>query len=178
MAKVSFASMKLKVDDTIKVVNINGKDIEVKQYLPIEDKNNLCEVALHAAAAGTVFNPLLAEAYFNTFVVIEYTNIKFTDTQNAYILKLYDILDSNDIINQVIETIPEREYHFWLDSFNTMVNEITNYMTSAKAIADDLMQYAPDKSAQIAENVSNFDAEKYEEILRLAQATGLPLKAE
>lgn len=178
MAKVSFASMKLKVDDTIKVVNINGKDIEVKQYLPIEDKNSLCEVALHAAAAGTVFNPLLAEAYFNTFVVIEYTNINFTDTQKADILKLYDILDSNDIINQVIETIPEREYRFLLDSFITMVNEITNYMTSAKAIADDLMQYAPDKSAQIAENVSNFDAEKYEEILRLAQATGLPLKAE
>lgn len=178
MAKVSFASMKLKVDDTIKVVNINGKDIEVKQYLPIEDKNSLCEVALHAAAAGTVFNPLLAEAYFNTFVVIEYTNINFTDTQKADILKLYDILDSNDIINQVVETIPEREYRFLLDSFITMVNEITNYMTSAKAIADDLMQYAPDKSAQIAENVSNFDAEKYEEILRLAQATGLPLKAE
>ena len=176
MAKVSFASMKLKVDDTIKVVNINGKDIEVKQYLPIEDKNSLCEVALHAAAAGTVFNPLLAEAYFNTFVVIEYTNINFTDTQKADILKLYDILDSNDIINQVVETIPEREYRFLLDSFITMVNEITNYMTSAKAIADDLMQYAPDKSAQIAENVSNFDAEKYEEILRLAQATGLPLK--
>lgn len=178
MAKVSFASMKLKVDDTIKVVNINGKDIEVKQYLPIEDKNSLCEVALHAAAAGTVFNPLLAEAYFNTFVVIEYTNINFTDTQKADILKLYDILDSNDIINQVVETIPEREYRFLLDSFITMVNEITNYMTSAKAIADDLMQYAPDKSAQIAENVSNFDAEKYEEILRLAQATGLPLKEE
>lgn len=178
MAKVSFASMKLKVDDTIKVIKINDKEVEVKQYLPIEDKNSLCEVALHAAAAGTVFNPLLAEAYFNTFVVIEYTNINFTDTQKADILKLYDILDSNDIINQVIETIPEREYHFLLDSFNTMVNEITNYMTSAKAIADDLMQYAPDKSAQIAENVSNFDVEKYEEILRLAQATGLPLKEE
>lgn len=176
MAKVSFASMKLKVDDTIKVVNINGKDIEVKQYLPIEDKNSLCEVALHAAAAGTIFNSLLAEAYFNTYVVIEYTNINFTDNQKADILKLFDILDSNDVINEVIAAIPEREYNLLLSSFEDMVEAIGTYMTSAKAIADDLMQYAPDKSAQLAENVSNFDAEKYEEILRLAQATGLPLK--
>ena len=176
MAKVSFASMKLKVDDTIKVIKINDKEVEVKQYLPIEDKNSLCEVALNAAAAGTIFNPLLAEAYFNTYVVIEYTNINFTDNQKADVLKLFDILDSNDVINEVIAAIPEREYNLLLSSFEDMVEAIGTYMTSAKAIADDLMQYAPDKSAQIAENVSSFDAEKYEEILRLAQATGLPLK--
>ena len=176
MAKVSFASMKLKVDDTIKVIKINDKEVEVKQYLPIEDKNSLCEVALNAAAAGTIFNPLLAEAYFNTYVVIEYTNINFTDNQKADILKLFDILDSNDVINEVIAAIPEREYNLLLSSFEDMVEAIGTYMTSAKAIADDLMQYAPDKSAQLAENISNFDIEKYEEVMKIAQQTGAPLR--
>lgn len=176
MAKVSFVSMKLKVDDSVKVIKINEKEVEVKQYLPIEDKNSLCEVALHAAAAGTIFNPLLAEAYFNTYVVIEYTNINFTDNQKADILKLFDILDSNDVINEVIAAIPEKEYKSLVESFEEMIYNIKYYMTSAKAIADDLMQYAPDKSAQLAENISNFDIEKYEEVMKIAQQTGAPLR--
>lgn len=176
MAKVSFASMKLKVDDSVKVIKINEKEVEVKQYLPIEDKNSLCEVALHAAAAGTIYNPLLAEAYFHTFVVIEYTNINFTDNQKADVLKLYDILESNDIINQVIEAIPTKEYELLLESFEEMTEKIGSYMISAKAIADDLLQYAPDKSAELAENVANFDADKFTEVMRIAQDTGAHLE--
>lgn len=174
MAKVSFASMKLKVDNNIQVITINDKEVEVIQYLPIEDKNNLCEIALHSAAAGTIFNPMIAEAYFNTYIVIEYTNINFTDNQKADILKLYDILESNDVINQVIKAIPEREYVSLLHYFEEMSNNLNSYMTSAKAIADDLMQYAPSKSAELAENVANFDADKFTEVMKIAQATGLP----
>lgn len=173
MAKVSFASMKLKVDDSVKTINIGEKEIEVKQYLPIEDKNNLCEIALQNASAGTIFNPLLAEVYFSTYIVIEYTNLNFTDNQKADILKLFDILDSNDIINKVIEAIPQKEYEVLVNSFEEMMCNIKYYMSSAKAIADDIMQYAPDKSAEIAENVINFDVEKYEQIMKIAQEAGI-----
>ena len=173
MAKVSFASMKLKVDDSVKIINIGEKEIEVKQYLPIEDKNNLCEIALQNASAGTIFNPLLAEVYFSTYIVIEYTNLNFTDNQKADILKLFDILDSNNIINKVIEAIPQKEYEVLVNSFEEMMCNIKYYMSSAKAIADDIMQYAPDKSAEIAENVTNFDVEKYEQIMKIAQEAGI-----
>lgn len=173
MAKVSFASMKLKVDDSVKIINIGEKEIEVKQYLPIEDKNNLCEIALQNASAGTIFNPLLAEVYFSTYIVIEYTNLNFTDNQKADILKLFDILDSNNIINKVIEAIPQKEYEVLVNSFEEMMCNIKYYMSSAKAIADDLLQYAPDKSAEIAENVTNFDVEKYEQIMKIAQEAGI-----
>ena len=173
MAKVSFASMKLKVDDSVKIINIGEKEIEVKQYLPIEDKNNLCEIALQNASAGTIFNPLLAEVYFSTYIVIEYTNLNFTDNQKADILKLFDILDSNDIINKVIEALPQKEYEILVNSFEEMMCNIKCYMSSAKAIADDLLQYAPDKSAEIAENVTNFDVEKYEQIMKIAQEAGI-----
>lgn len=169
MAKVSFASMKLKVDETVKTITINDKEVEVKQYLPIEDKNSLCENALQGAIGGTIFNPLLAEAFFSTYIVIEYTNINFTDNQKSDILKLFDILDSNNIINQVIEAIPQKEYKALIDSFEEMVSDTKDYMISAKAIADDLMQYAPNKSAEVAENVANFDEEKFASIMKIAQ---------
>lgn len=173
MAKVGFASMKLKIDDTVKIIKIGEKEIEVKQYLSIEDKNSLCEIALQNAIAGTIFNPLLADAYFHTYLVIEYTNINFTDNQKADILKLFDVLESNDIINQVIEVIPEKEYRALTDAFKEMIENTAKYMISAKAIADDLLQYAPNKSAEIIDNVANFDVEKYEQIMKIAQETGI-----
>lgn len=169
MAKVSFASMKLKVNEAVNVIDLYGKEVEVKQYLPIEDKNSLCEIALQAATGGTIFNSLLAEAYFNTYIVMEYTNINFTDTQKSDILKLYDILDSNGVINLIISSIPKDEYTMLYDNFIEMSEKINKYMTSAKAIADDIMQYAPNKSAEVAANLADFDEEKFANIIQIAQ---------
>jgi hypothetical protein len=173
MAKVSFASMKLKVNEAVNVIDLFGKEVEVKQYLPIEDKNSLCEIALQAATGGTVFNSLLAEAYFNTYIIIEYTNINFTDNQKADVLKLYDILDSNGIIDTVIEAIPKEEYITLYESFTEMTKNINKYMTSAKAIADDIMQYAPNKSAEITANLADFDEEKFANVIKIAQDTNM-----
>ena len=38
MAKVSYANLKLKTDKTVKAFDFMGQEIEVLQYLPIEDK--------------------------------------------------------------------------------------------------------------------------------------------
>ena len=169
MAKASFAAMKLKINDEVKVVDIFGQSVEVKQYLPVEEKNNLIEISLQHAARGTVFNDLLLDAYFHVFLVFKYTNINFTDKQKEDILTLYDILECNDVITEVISAIPEQEYNNLRDEMTYMAKQIAEYMISAKAIADDLMQYAPDKSAELAENVANFDIEKYQQIMTIAK---------
>ena len=41
MSKVSYANMKLKVNNEIKTFDFNGNEIEVLSYLPIEDKFDL-----------------------------------------------------------------------------------------------------------------------------------------
>ena len=37
MAKVSYSSLKLKLNTNVKTFNFNGSEIEVLQYLPVED---------------------------------------------------------------------------------------------------------------------------------------------
>ena len=41
MAKVAFSKLGLKVNQDIKTIEFNGQNIEVKQYLPIQDKLRL-----------------------------------------------------------------------------------------------------------------------------------------
>ena len=46
MAKVTYASLKLKTDDSVKIFKINDTEIEVLKYLPIEDKYDLISITL------------------------------------------------------------------------------------------------------------------------------------
>ena len=41
MAKVTFSSLKKKNEENIKKFTFNDKEIEVLQYLPVNEKNNL-----------------------------------------------------------------------------------------------------------------------------------------
>ena len=46
MGKVSYANLKLKVKNDTKVIDFEGNGIEALQYLPIEDKKDLVQIAM------------------------------------------------------------------------------------------------------------------------------------
>ena len=54
--KVSYANLKLKVDNSIKTFDFNGNQIEVLQYLPIEDKYDLIMITLQKAKENGIYN--------------------------------------------------------------------------------------------------------------------------
>lgn len=173
MAKVSFASMKLKTQDDVIKIQIADKEVEIKKYLPAKDKNNLIEITLQNATEGTVFNTFLMDVYFHTYMIFAYTNINFTDTQKEDILKLYDILETNGVIEAVIAALDAEAGHEYKDLREYMLemaDYTSKYMLSAKAIADDLMQYAPDKAEQITNTLENFDEQKFETLINVAKA--------
>ena len=77
MAKQSFASMKLKINDKVNEFDFNGFKIEVQQYLPIEDKIDLVQIALQMSEEDGIYNEALLDMYFNLYIVFLYTNISF-----------------------------------------------------------------------------------------------------
>ena len=92
MAKVSFGSLKLKKTEEVNKISIADKEIEVKTYLPIEDKYDLIQATLLEAAEGIGFNEVLLELNLNLNIIYLYTNLTFTDLQRQDKFKLYDIL--------------------------------------------------------------------------------------
>ena len=91
MAKVSFGTLKLKKQETTTTIKIADKDIEVLNYLPIEDKYDLIQATLLEAAEGIGFNEVLLELNLNLNIIYLYTNLTFTDLQRQDKFKLYDI---------------------------------------------------------------------------------------
>lgn len=173
MAKVTFGSLKLKMKDEVKTITINEKEIEIKQYLSAEDKNSILESTIVQADGGTILNTFAIDVYFHLFIIFKYTNLTFTDTQKADMFKLYDILESNEIINQIVAEIPTEEYKELRDNLEEMIKLYNEYRNSAKALVEQFTMFAPNTAIDINEKIQNLDISKMQEILSLANFMGM-----
>lgn len=83
MAKIGFNKLGLTKDTSVTEVEWNGQTIEVKQYLPINEKlevmNRILNPSLEEPAG--FFNPAKIRIYVVIEMVTAYTNITFTEKQ-------------------------------------------------------------------------------------------------
>ena len=141
MAKVSLTKLGLKVNQDIKTIEFNGQTIEVKQYLPINDKLNLIANVLNQSADDNNFaNPIKLNVFTSLEIVFAYTNISFTDKQKEDLVKLYDLLESNGIFNMIIAEIPKTEYTSIVDGVAECANAVYTYRNSIMGILDTITQ--------------------------------------
>lgn len=170
MAKITYSSLKLKAKEDIKEIDFNGNKIEVKQYLPIADKIDLVDITLQKSKEEDLYNPLKVNMFFHLHLVYLYTNISFTDKQKEDEEKLYDILDSNGLIDAIVAAIPENEY---VDLLNKTAEKIDNelkYNTTTAAIISKIINELPAQAEAMSEIIDSFDPTKYQAVLDFAKA--------
>lgn len=174
MAKITFASLKLKVKDDIKIVDLGDKVLEVKQYLPAEDKYDLIMITLQESKENNgIYNQFKMDMFFHLNLVFMYSNIQFTDKQKEDLIKLYDLLESNGIIAAVVAAIPEDEYNYLFDTMGDVAEAYSKYDNSFAGIVNNFMINMPLNAAEAAKIVDNFDPEKYGEVINFAKAIGM-----
>lgn len=166
-------SFNLTINKNLKVIKINGKDIAVKQYLPAEDKNAILEIAMQQSDQGTILNTFALDAIFHTYLVLKYTDIVVDPEDIENILNLYDLLESNGIIEAVVAAIPESEYKSLRDYLSEMVNDYLTYRNSARALVEQFTFFAPLAADKIKEISENTDIEKLKQVIQLADKTGI-----
>lgn len=176
--KVSYAGLKLKVNTDVNTFQFgeNKAVIEVLKYLPIEDKNDLIHITLQNAEENGIYNDVLVEMYFNLYIVYFYTNLNFTDKQKEDPAKLYDQMESNGLITQVIAHMDEDEYANLLTYLETIRDEMLTYKNTAGAVLQTIVQDLPRNAAAAAEIVNSWDPSKFQEVQRMIQmanATGM-----
>lgn len=174
MAKVSFASLKLKTLDAVKTVNINEeKQIEIKQYLPAEDKYDLIMISLQQSKENGIYNDFKLDIFLHLNLVFMYTNLTFTDKQRENLPGLYDILETNGIINLVVKNIPEEELSNIYAAISEIKDSLVAYENSFAGVANNFITNLPENAQAAADIVDNFDPEKYSEVVNFAKAVGM-----
>lgn len=141
MAKVGFTKLALKKQNIVKTTSINNIEIEVKQYLPVNDKLDLIARVINGAHDKNNFpNPIKIEVIGTIEIIMAYTNISFTEKQKEDIPKLYDLLEENKIIEQIMSMIPEEEYNFIIDGIDETVDAVYTYNNSVLGILEAVSQ--------------------------------------
>ena len=142
MAKVAFTKLGLKRKDEVKTVNINNNVIEVKQYLPINDKLALISRVINLShdSSNNFANPVQVEVIGTIEIIAAYTNLSFTEKQKEDYAKLYDLLEENGITKDLIGAIPEDEYAFLIDGINDSVEAVYKYQDSILGILEVISQ--------------------------------------
>ena len=137
MAKVSFTKLGLSKNQDIKVIEFNGQSIEIKQYLPVNDKLQLISEVINASADDNNFANPVKVSIFTTLMILEnYTNINFTDKQKEDPAKLYDLVISGGLVKEVVNAIPEAEYNEILSGVTDCIKAVYKYRNSVLGILD------------------------------------------
>lgn len=135
MAKVSLTKLGLKVNQEVKNIEFNEQIIEVKQYLPINDKLELISNVINASHDENNFsNPVKVSVFTTLEIMYAYTNINFTDKQKEDPTKLYDMLISSGFACEVFRAIPEAEYHEIVSGVEDSIEAIYAYRNSTMGV--------------------------------------------
>jgi hypothetical protein len=176
MAKLGFTKLGLKPNNEIKTIEFNGQTIEIKQYLPIEEKLELITNVINFSTdeKNTFTNPIKIKVYMTLEIIEKYTNITFTEKQKENPTKLYDLMNENGLVKIIIDTLPNIEYNEILNGVEESVKAFDSYRNSIMNILDTISN---DYNA-IDLDLSNIqqkitDPEAIATLKELAQLSGL-----
>ena len=167
--KYSDLNLKTNTKTNVAILN-NGKEVEVLQYLPIKDKIDLIEIALQKSRENGVFNEMKLEMYFNLYLIEMYTNLEFTDEEKMNETLLYDELESNHVITDIIAAMNAEEYGDLISFLDMTRNSLTEYYNSVPALLQTFIEDMPANAEAASQIVDNFDPEKYQNVLNFAKA--------
>ena len=142
MAKVSFSKLQVNLKADMVECSYNNKNnepiiFEVKIYLPLKDKIELVQnVVNQSIDENGFYNPMRVDLFLTLEFIYAYTNLSFTDKMKEDPFKLYDLLVSTDIINEVIKAAGEKEYVKIKNDVYSVIENIYKYRNSVLGILD------------------------------------------
>lgn len=139
MAKVSFAKLGLKVNNDVKTFEwLSGDEVtivEVKQYLPIEEKLAvISNIINNSIDENDFYNPVRLEIFTTLEILYAYTNFNITPKMKEDPFKLYDVVLSSGLYDKILEVMPTEEFDRIDVSAHATIRNIYNYKNSAAGI--------------------------------------------
>ena len=160
----------LKINDQINTFTKDNYQVNVRKYLPISDKIDLVQITLQKAEEDGIYNQIKLDMYFHLNIIYLYTDIEISPEEREDEMKLYDILESNDIIDMVIAFMDQDEYNELKDYLMKMESDSLTYRNTAAAVLTRIIQDLPKNAAAAKEIVDSFDPSKYQEVINFATA--------
>ena len=161
MARFPYTKLNAKVNQEVVTIAVEGatNPIEVRQYLPIDEKLGLIGRVIELAHDTNNFsNPLKMEVYYTLEMITTYTNITFTEKQLEAPSKLYDALLCSGWLKTIMEAIPEEERNTTWRGVTETTSAFYTYRNSVFGVMEVMSQDYSDLNFDIetlTKNLSN-----------------------
>jgi hypothetical protein len=175
---MNYSDLNLKINTNTKVVSIQpGVDIEVLQYLPIEDKDSIVSVALQNADENGTYNLFKIDMFFNMYIVYMYSNLEFTNEEKIDPTLLYNTLKSNGILDAIVRSIPEEEYGYLFSKLTATLEQHEKYRSTIASVLNSFVENLPINANAAKDIIEKFNPEDFTNVMNFVNAAngGRPL---
>lgn len=120
-----------------KEFEFNGVKIQVRQYLPFQEKLDLIADIINSSGDDQGFYNSAKLGFFEDMKIMQaYIDIEFDDGVDS--MQVYDTLCAGDFFPQMYKLIPDTEINFIINNVNKTIDNIYKYRNSAYGILDAL----------------------------------------
>ena len=141
MAKLAFSKLGLKPNTKTGTITCNDLTIEVKDYLPVNDKLTLISNVINNAVDNNgYYNEGKVRIFFVLEVMDAYTNLSFTEKQKEDPCKLYDLIVGNELWEKVWDLMLASEKAYLETCLYETIQSIYTYKNSVMGILDTISQ--------------------------------------
>lgn len=144
MAKIPFSKLDVKVNCTENVMthfNSKGEEVsyQVKNYLPMKEKMDLVSRIINQSVDDNGFyNPMRIKLYTVLEITYAYTNLTFTPKQKEDVFKLFDLLVSSGIYDNIIANINQGDLQELQAGIFDTIKNIYDYRNSVMGILENI----------------------------------------
>ena len=125
---ITFAEMNLNLNSDNKKFYYFDQEIEVKQYLPIQDKLQLISSVVNLSSDDNGFINLVKVN----------TNIEFNEEEKDNFIQTYDLLSQSALLKNVLLNIPEDELEMIEEGVYSTISELYAYKNSVMGILENI----------------------------------------
>lgn len=138
MSKIGLTKLGLKKNTDIVSIEWNKQIIEIKQYLPMEEKLKVIENIVNKSLDDNNFaNPARLRIHLVLEAMYAYTNINFTDKQKEDFLNLYDLIISSGLWDAICTAMDGfNDFAIIEQTTYEVIGEVYKYKTSLLGILE------------------------------------------
>ena len=163
---MEFKELNLSFKSNENEITIGDKKIKVKNRISSKDIEDLISITIQDSIEPTgIINLIKTEINFSINLLLMYTDLEFTGGELEDVNSLYDILDSNDILNQVIMNIDEIEYKFITDMLNDTIAVKQQYELSLRGSVMGALVAQEEAINNLDSTIENIDIAKVEQVV-------------
>ena len=85
-------------------------------------------------------------------------------------MKLYNLLEGNGLLDEIIATIPADEYNALVEYLNDTIENKINVSGNIGLVVDRILKDLPTNAENAAAIIKEFDPEQFQNVIQFAQA--------